>query len=745
MSKLGKITRRGFLVTAAAVAGGVAFMVWQDRKPVANPLAPEGDAVALNPWLVIDAEGVTIVTPRAEMGQGTQTTLAAMVAEELDLDWQDIRIMHGPASKSYYNGAILAAGLPFRDYARSGWKESVADATDVLGKLMGLQVTGGSTAMIDGFEKMRHAGAAARIVLTEAAARRLDLPASDLRTEAGHVVAPDGTRLAYTDLAADAAGIEPPRAPALRPAAEWRYLGRDMPRLDMEAKATGTAEFGIDVRLPDMVFATVRMTPHLGGGMKGFDATAARAMPGVIEVIDLGTGIAVVASNTWLAFQAAEAVEIDWGPAPYPASTAEQFDVIATALDEAPNSTLRGDGDVEAAPGTLVEAEYRAPWLAHATMEPMNATARMQDGRLEIWCGNQAPVITAEKCAAAVGLERAAVTVHTTFLGGGFGRRGETDFSTYAARIAAAMPGRPVKVTWTREEDMRHDFYRPAGVARFRGKVEGGTATALAGAIAAPSVTRQAGYRMAGIAAPGPDKSHVDGAFDQPYAIPNYRIDGHLADLDVPIGFWRSVGFSLNGFFHESFIDELAHAAGRDPLEFRLELIRPEHAPSAKVLEAVREMSGWTGNTPAGVGRGVAFCYSFGTAVAQVVEVRDSPDGIRIANAWIACDPGLALDPRNIRAQMTSGLIYGLSAAAYGEITFTGGRVDQGNFPDYEALRMHTAPAVEVRVLENNARMGGVGEPGTPPSMPALANALFDLTGTRARELPLSRSFDLMI
>lgn len=746
MARFGKIARRGFLIGSAAIAGGVAFGVWQARRPMENPLAaPEGGA-ALTPYVLIDRGGVSIIAPRAEMGQGVHTTLAALVSEELDVDLAAVRVLHGPAAQAYYNGAIIHAALPFKDYALTGWQERLQDMAEVAPKLLGLQVTGGSTSTIDAYDKMRRAGAVAREALKSAAAEKLGVARGALTTGGGRVTAPGGRALAYADLAEAAARLPLPEDVALRDPASWRILGRSQPRTDMLAKVTGAARFGIDTRLPGMKFATVRMNPHLGGAMLRLDAGAARAMPGVEAVVDLGAGFAVVASNTWLAMQAAEAVAIDWGPAPYPSETGAMFDRIAAALDEAPNSTLRDDGDAAAAlaapdGGKVIEAEYRVPFLAHATMEPMNATARLADGALEIWCGTQAPTLVRDKAAAALGLRPGAVTVHTTFLGGGFGRRGETDFAVQAARVAAALPGAPVNLTWSREEDMRHDFYRPAAIARMRGRVAGGRALALDAAIAAPSVTRAAGARISGFAAPGPDRGHVEGAFDQPYAIPNYRVAGHLADLRVPVGFWRSVGNSFNGFFHESFVDELAHAAGRDPLKFRLEHVRAAHAPSAKVLEAVAEMSGWGAPRREGVGRGVAFTYSFGTPVAEVVEVVQGPRGIRIARAWIACDPGRALDPGIVEAQMISGLIYGLSAAVRGEITFAGGVVEQGNFPDYDALRMHDAPGVAVRVLENNPGLGGAGEPGTPPAAPALANALYDLTGVRARELPLNRTF----
>ena len=746
MSRIGKIVRRTFLIGTAAIAGGVAFGVYQVRKPAPNPLSPGEGETALNPFVLIDQQGVTVIAPRAEMGQGVRTTLAALVAEELDLAWEDIRVIHGPPGQAYFNSALLGLGLPFRDYAVGDFQHGLKETVGEVGKLFSLQVTGGSTSMIDGFERMREAGATARETLKLAAAERLGVGVDRLGTRDGAVIAPDGTAIPYPQLAEAAALIDPP-AVTLRDPSTWKYLGKSMPRVDMVEKSTGTAEFGIDVRVPGMKFAALRVNPKLGGKMISADTAEAEAMPGVEKVIRLDNGIAVVASNTWLAMQAAEAARIEWENAPYPATTDAIFAKIAASFDTEANSTMRDDGDVTQAVegGTEVTAEYTVPFLAHATMEPMNATAHFTGDALTVWCGNQAPVIVQQKCAEAAGLDPDAVTLHTTYLGGGFGRRGEYDYAVYATRVAVEMPGTPVKLTWSREEDMRHDYYRPGAMARFRGVVRDGTAVTLDGAIAAPSVSHQSSMRLAGFVPPGPDKGHVEAAFDQPYAIPNYRISGHLTDLAVPIGFWRAVGSSFNGFFFDSFIDEMAHAAGADPLDFRVKLIEREHAPSAGTLRRVAEMSGWTGKTPDGVGRGVGFSYSFGTPVAEVVEVVDEDGAIRIARAWIACDVGIALDPAIVRAQMESGLIFGLSAAMSGKITFADGEVEQWNYPDYDALRMHNAPRIEVDVLETNAHLGGAGEPGTPPAMPALANAVFDLTGTRARQLPLSHQFDFIL
>ena len=744
MASIGKIARRTFLIGSAAIVGGVAFGAYYVSRPAPNPLNPGKGEAALNPFVLIDQQGVTLFAPRAEMGQGVKTTWAALIAEELDVELEDVRVLHGPAARAYYNSAFMADALPNRGYDVSDFQHSVGEVMGVLGRTLNMQGTGGSTSMKDGFKRMRQAGATARETLKQAAANRLGIDRDQLKTAKGIVLAPDGTSLSYSELALDAAKLDLVE-PDLRPRSEWRLLGKTQPRVDMVEKATGTAEFGIDVRQPGMKFASVRMSPRLGAGMSSFDATNAQSMPGVEKIVDMGDGVAVVANNTWLAMQAAEAIEIDWQDAPYPPETDQVFARIAEAFDDEPNSTMRDDGDVDQLPegAEEISAEYQLPYLAHATMEPMNATALFETDKLTLWCGNQMPTIHQWKCAAEAGLESEQVEVHTTYLGGGFGRRVELDFSILATRLAKQMPGVPVQLTWWREEDMRHDFYRPGAIARMRGAVKDGAVVLMDGQVAAASPVAQVMDRIAGLPAGGPDKVHVEGFFNPPYAIPNFRMSGHLSDIKIPVGFWRSVGNSFNGFFVESFMDEMAHKAGTDPMEFRLALARQEWAPAAGVLEAVKEMSNWTGNTPEGVGRGVAMCYSFGTPVAQVIEVVDEDGSIRVNKAWIACDMGLALDPETVKAQMSGGMVYGLSAALFGEITFANGEVEQGNFPDYDALRMHTMPLTSVRVLETQKHMGGAGEPGTPPAAPALANAIFDLTGKRARRLPLMHDFDL--
>lgn len=747
MARWKTITRRSFMVLGAAFAGGAAFTAYKITEVPANPLVPAAGATPLNPWVIINADGITVIAPRAEMGQGISTTLAALVAEELDVDWAQVRVLHGPPAQAYYNAGFVERMSNAPDYLASLRPKSHNPILAALPKVFSIQLTGGSTGAIGGFVQMRLAGAGAREALKAAAAKRLGVSADTLRTEAGTVIG--AQTFTYAELAAEAVDLVPSDV-AFRDPSTWRYVGKPMPRLDMVAKSTGTEVFGIDIVLPGMKFATVRMNPKRGGAMLGFDPAPALALAGVEQVIDLGTGIAVVASNTWSAMQGAAAVTVDWGPADYPADTGAMLLRIEEAFTTDPDSRLRDDGDVEAelAKGEVIEAEYRIPFLAHASMEPWNATAWVKPDGVEVWCGTQGPILTRDAIAGALGLDGDQVTLHTPAMSGGFGGRTDPVPAVLAARVAAALPGVPVKVTWSREEDMGQDFYRPAAIGRLSGRLEAGRATALWGRTAAPSVARNALGRLVGFAPPGPDRGTVEGGFDQPYGLPHYRYDGHVADLTVPLGFWRSVGNSMNAFFLESFVDELALAAQADPLAFRLDLMRDTHAPSAAVLAKVAEMSGWDRLKRPGFGRGVAFCYSFGTPVAEVIEVQDTGAGIRMTRAWIACDLGLAMDPSIVEAQMTGGMVYGLSAAVQNAITFADQQVVEQNFHDHEPLRIHQTPGFEVAILNNNGtfgHIGGAGEPGTPPAAPALANALYDLTGIRARELPLNRQFQFVI
>jgi len=747
MGRARKITRRVLLVGSAAVAGGVVFGYWRYQRPHDNPLLESlgpGEA-ALTPYVRIDAGGVTLITPRAEMGQGVHTTLAALLAEELDVDLDAVNIEHGPASSAYFNAAVLEEGVPFAATDTSPMAERMRRLTRVPAKFLGMQVTGGSSSIPDAYVKMRRAGAAAREVLLTAAAAELGEDRATLSTSSGAVVSPSGQQVRYEELAMAAADIEPPDDPPLKPSAEWQLLGRSQPRVDMLPKCTGTAEFSIDVRLDDMLYATVRRNPQLGAGVLDFDAETARGMRGVRNVIALPDGAAVVASNTWYAFEAAKAIRFDWQPADYPADTDGHFDAVLSAFDGDHDSRFRDEGDVDNAflEGADLEGEYRVPYLAHATMEPMNAVAWWRDGRLDIWAGNQLPTQAVREGAVLAGIDDADVHVHTSYMGGGFGRRAEMDFIKAAVAVAVAMEGTPVKTTWSREEDMTHDAYRPLAAARFRANVEAGAATALDLELSAPSVFESQFGRL-DVPVLGPDISIVQSAWDQPYDIPNHRVTGYRVPLMLPVSSWRSVGASQNGFFHECIVDEMAHAAGKDPLDFRLDMLTDE--VSRAVIEAVADLSGWgsTGSAP-GHGKGLAFVLSFGVPTAEVVEVVNTPKGIRVLNVWAAADVGTALDPANIEAQLHSGINFGLSAAIMSAVTIRDGEVEQSNFHNYDALRLPQAPQIAVRILENGHRIRGIGEPGTPPAAPALANAIFVATGQRIRELPLKNHirFDL--
>ncbi|MNU81499.1 Isoquinoline 1-oxidoreductase subunit beta [compost metagenome] len=746
MGKIATIARRTFLIGSATVLGGVAFGVFKVKQEAPNPLLdelPQG-ATALTPYVRIDSQGVTLIAPRAEMGQGIHTTLAALVAEELDVAWDSIRVEHGPPGAAYYNRAALEHNVPFAEQDHSLAAESMRGVMGVMARLAPLQITGGSSNVVDLFDRMRIAGAAARFALVAAAAQKLGVPTPQLKTDNGSVIAPDGRSLTYVELAPTAAGIDLPVSPPLKPREQWRYLGKSMPRVDMVAKCTGTATFGIDVRLPDMVFATVRMNPSMGAALIGFDAIVAKAMRGVLKVVELPGGVAVVANNTWRAFQAVQAVQCEWAGPSYPASTAATMEAITASMtDQHQDSRLRDDGDVDKAfaSGKVLEAEYRVPFLAHATMEPMNAVAMLKDGKLDIWAGVQNPTSARDLAAKATGLDAAQVQVHVMLMGGGFGRRLESDYVVQAAQLAMAMTGTPIKLTWRREEDMALDFYRPAAVARLRGTTTGKQSHALDVRVASLSPAESNLGRL-GLPAMGPDAKIIEGAFDQPYGIANYRATAYRTPAGRPVSYARSVGNSYNGFFIESFIDELAAQAGDDPLNMRLALLT--HQPSRQVLTAVASLSGWGQPLAAGRGQGVAFHLCRGVPVAQVIEITTTPRGVKIDKVFVAVDVGTALDPRNLEAQVQSGVVFGLSAALYGEISFAKGAAEQSNFHDYPVLRIQQTPQIVVQVLEGGGPIRGVGEIGVPPVAPALANAIFQVTGKRIRELPLRKHINFV-
>ncbi len=745
MGRARTIARRSFLIGSATILGGVAFGAYFVTRPTPNPLLDdlaEGEA-ALTPFVKITPDGITLIVPRADVGQGIASTQAMLIAEELDIDPATATLDPGQPHKAYFNGIIAGESMPFPAWDHGFVARTVRDLMMNVARLTGSQFTGGSSSTADLHESLRMAGATARETLKAAAAARTGLARADLRTEDGHVILPDGTRIAYTELAADAARIEPVTDVTLRPASDWTRLGKPYRRLDIVAKSTGTQDYGIDVALPGMLYATVRANPGRGGGMASYSPDAALAMQGVRSVVEVNEGLAVIADNTWFAFQAAQALEVDWLPPDYPASSAEMWQALAEARTDAfRDSRLRDDGDVDAAlnGATVIEADYRSPALAHAALEPLSATVLVEADRVQIWTATQIPAVVRDAAVEMTGLDPSQVTLHALSAGGSFGRRLDHDYVVQAIQIAATMPGTPIKTTWSREEDMTHDFPRPMHMALGRGRVGNGRVLAYdLDSISASLISSWFGRIF--VVPPGADTMLVWGAFDQPYAIPDYRVTGYAAPPMMPVGSWRSPGACSNSFFHESFLSELIHAAGADPLEERLRLIAD--ADSRRVLEAVAEMSNWAGaDIGPGRGRGIAFAYTHGVPVAEVIDVTLTERGIRIDDVWIAADCGTVFDPVNAEAQLTGAAVYGLGHAMNCELTYENHAVQQTNFDAFEGMRLYQTPQFHTRLLGRAERVRGLGEPATAPAAPALADAIFAATGQRLREMPFNKFVD---
>ncbi|WP_299210746.1 molybdopterin cofactor-binding domain-containing protein [uncultured Tateyamaria sp.] len=745
MGRIGKIARRTFLVGSAAVVGGVAFGYYAYKRPVSNPLLndlAEGEA-ALTPYVKIDSTGITLITPRADSGQGAYHVQAALIAEELDVELDQVSVDPGMPDPAYYNTALSAEAAPFRSTDDGFAADTTRGIMDAMMKFMGMQITGGSTTVPDSFEKLRLAGAVARETLKAAAAEQTGANVADLKTEKGAVILPGGGTLAYTELAATAATMDPVNDVALRDPSTWRLVGKEMERVDILAKSTGTQAYGIDFEMDGMVHASVRTSPRRGM-MNGFDAEAAREMRGVIDVVQVTDGVAVVADNTWRAIQAVNAIDVDWGPAPYPAEQAEHWQTLSDSFtSDHQDSRFRDDGDVDAAleGAEVVEAEYRAPYLAHAPLEPISAVVQVTDDRADVWTGTQIPRFVQTNVAKLTGLDADQVFVHVLMMGGSFGHRLEDRVVREATEIAMQMKGTPVKLTYSREEDTVQNDTRQIAMARGRGVVKDGKVEAYDLGIAMPSVVASQMGRQ-GLPVPGPDLQIVAGAWEQPMQIPNYRVTGYRAPELAPVSSWRSVGASTNGFFHDVFLDELIHAAGADPMEERMRLCW--HDPSRKTLEAVAEMSNWGNDLGPNKGRGVAFCMSFGVPTAEVVEVTNMDGAIKIDKVWVAAEVGRVIDPINFENMVQGGIVWALGHAMNSEITIADGMAEQRNYYDFEGMRLSQSPEIFVRGLENGDTVRGMGEPMVPPAAAALSNAIFAATVQRVREMPMNKHIDFV-
>ena len=745
MASLGTIARRTFLVGSVAVAGGVAFGYYAVRKPHKNPLFDTlgDDEATFNPWVKISSEGVTLITPHADLGQGAYSMQAALIAEELDIEFGQFDIDPGVPAAAYYNTALGAELAPYRSTDESFQAETMRTVFSSITKLMGAQGTGGSSSVPDSFEKLRIAGAVARETLKKTASEKTGVPVGELNTADGAVVLPDGSRLAYTELAAAAARIKPVTNVALRDPSAWRLVGKEMQRLDIVPKSTGTLTYGIDLKFEDMVYAAVKVNPRQGGDMISYDASAAETMRGVKKIVPVKNGAAVIADNTWRAFKAVDAISFEWGPAPYPAEQADHWkEVEASFTEERLDNEWRHDGDVDTAlDGAVLEAEYRAPYVAHQPLEPIGAVMRVMDNRVDVWAGHQLQRFAQQQIAAVTGHDTDDIYFHNQYMGGSFGHRLEFENLILAAEIANQMRGEIVKLTFSREEDFAHDFPRQIAMARGKGAVADGAVNAFDLSVAAVSSSDSQGGR-ANLSRPGPDGQLAAGAWNLPYAIPNFRMRAYKVPELAPTSSWRSVGASSNGFFADCFLDELIHAAGADPMEERIRLC--DHEVSRKVLEAVAEMSGWGGNMAPDRGRGVAFVESFGVPVAEVVEVTNTDRGIRIDNVFVAADVGTIVDPINFDNHVKGAVVWGLGHAMNCEITYSDGAAQQSNYHAHEGMRLYQCPEIIVRGLESAKQIRGIGEPPVPPAAPALANAIFAATGQRIREMPFNKHIDFV-
>ncbi len=742
----------GGLAVAASVGGALAWRRVSNAQKFMLPVDHAKGESSFNAWLKIAPDStVTVAVPRQDMGQGIYTMLAMLVAEELDADWTKVKPEQAPLNPVYGNMTALVDGAP----------PAMKSMVGMVSKVLGLQATGGSTSTRDGWMPMRVAAASARAMLLAVAAQKWSVPASELTIEKSIVMhKKTGKRAPFGEFAKEAAALTPPANVSLKSQSEWKLLGTSPPRTDVVEKSTGNAQFGIDVRLDGMLYAAVKHIDLVQGELQAVRWKSGAAPKGVLHEVRGSDWFAVIGASYWSMQQALKDVELVGGGATaVMLSSSRLAEVYERVLDgqdgdlspiakplrrtfAEKGNTLRMIAGTDVA--KRVEAKYSVPFLAHATMEPMNCTARIRDGKVDVWVGNQAPTIVQWLAASAANVSGDNVTVHTPYLGGGFGRRSDMEVVRQALACAKVTGGKPVQVIWSREEDVKHDAYRPAVTCKMSAAFdEKGGVGAWYHAIVGPSVTKAFIKRLNPMLAGDdpPDKTNCEGAAEAPYrsAFANFQVDHAQVDLPIPMGYWRSVGHSFNAFFVESFVDEIANALNKDPYLFRLELLKDEPR-FAKVLNAAASAAKW--NTPlspiAGgkVGRGIAVAESFKSIVAQVVDVEVIGKQIKLRRVVSAVDCGFALDPENVKAQISSAAIFGLTAALKGKITLKESQVEQNNFNDYGLLSLAEAPEFETVIVNSGDALGGIGEVGLPPVAPALANAIFAATRKRLREMP---------
>ena len=711
------IGRRAFLKASAGTAAGlvIGFYLPGDPSALAQEGAapPAGKLPPPNAFLRIGPdESVTVLLAHSEMGQGTWTGLPMLLAEELDCDWSKIRVEHAPSVPVYAHTAF------------------------------GIQMTGGSTSTWSEYDRYRQVGALARQMLVAAAAKQWGVAPESCRAANGFVTH-GSQKLSYGKLAASAQEPSPPPTSVkLKSPKDWKRIGKPTKRLDSPEKVAGRAQFGMDVRFPGLMTALVARSPVFGGKVKSFQAEKAKGVPGVKAVVQVPSGVAVVGEHFWAAKLGRDALEIDWDLGPAAGLDTGKMREEFRSLSRSPGAKAAAAGDVEAAmqkASSKLEAEYEVPYLAHATMEPMNCTVKLSADKCEIWTGTQFQTVDQAAAAKIAGLDPKQVTIHTMFLGGGFGRRANpaSDFVTEAVHVAKAS-GMPVKVVWTREDDMRGGYYRPMWLHQLSaGLASNGLPIAWRQTVVGQSILEGTPFAPM-LVKNGVDATSVEGAADSPYvkAVASHLVQLHSPKPGIPVLWWRSVGHSHTAFVVESFIDELAAAAKRDPLEYRRQLLKkaPRHLG---VLNLAAQKAGWGKPLPKGHFRGIAVHESFGSFIAQVAEVSVENNRVHLHRVVCAVDCGVCVNPASVAAQMEGGVVYGLSAALYGELSFKDGRVQQSNFHDYPLLRLQEMPRVEVHIVHSSEKPGGIGEPGVPAVAPAVANAVFAATGKRLRRLPL--------